>query len=261
MIEDGSTTGLSELNHLHSEPTLGDLPEHSAAPHACSSQVLHHVLHTLPLLQKLPSSAVAELQARTQAPGYHTEEQIYQAGQSAEHLFIVATGTVKLVRTTAAGQNVVTEVLGPGEVFGAMAEDMQTYPDNAVAMRPTCAVRIPVSVIRGLMERYPQLSMTTLDQLFHRYEQSRQLISRLSADSVEVRTAAALVALMDKLGQPRGPAVTVPVSQTDLASMVGATPESISRTLGRMRSQGIVATGRGHTEVLDVQRLELLAAS
>ena len=102
--------------------------------------------------------------------------------------------------------------------------------------------------------------MTTLDQLSLRYEQTRQLVSRLSTGSVESRIAAALIDLMDKLGERRGDGVVISVTQTDLASMVGTTPESVSRTLARLRTQGIVATGRGHTQVLDAHRLEELAA-
>lgn len=244
---------------MRSEAQFGELSEHSAAPHACSAHTRHEVLSNLPLLKDLPQSEIAELHAQTKAPGYRAEETIYQAGQRAEHLFVVATGTVKLMRTAVSGQSIVTEVLGPGEAFGALA-DLATYPDSAIAMRPTCALTVSMTLIRGLMERYPQLSMTTLDQLTRRYEQSRQLISRLSADSVEARIAAALIGLMDKLGERKGDGVVISVTQQDLASMVGTTPESISRTLGRLRSQGIVATGRGHTEVLDASRLEELAA-
>ena len=240
------------------EASLGGLSAHSAAPHSCSAHTRYEVLSALPLLKDLPQSEIAELHAQTRAPGYRAEETIYQAGQRAEHLFVVATGTVKLTRTAVSGQSIVTEVLGPGESFGAMA-DLDTYPDSAIAMRPSCVLTVSMTLIRRLMERYPQLSMTTLDQLSRRYEQSRQLISRLSADSVEARIAAALLELIDKLGERRGDGVVVSVTQQDLASMVGTTPESVSRTLGRLRAQGIVATGRGHTEILDAQRLEALA--
>ena len=112
------------------------------------------MLSALPLLTDLPQSEIVELHAQTRAPGYHTEDAIYQVGQRAEHLFVVATGTVKLMRTAVSGQSIVTEVLGPGESFGALG-DLDTYPDSAIAMRPTCALKVPMTLIRQLMERYP----------------------------------------------------------------------------------------------------------
>lgn len=129
-------------------------------------------------------------------------------------------------------------------------------------MKVSCVLEISSDVFGDVMGRYPRLALTVLDDVLHRFEKAQQTIRRLSADSAKQRVAAALLALVDKLGvaQDGAFALDLPLSRVDLAALTGLTPETVSRVMSRLRDDGIVDTGRRWTVVLDRARLAAEAA-
>lgn len=119
---------------------------------------------------------------------------VHRAGDIANSLFVVASGTVKLLRPSVHGQNVVTNILGPGEGFGTLGVlGDSTCPDTAEAMTVSCVLEVSSDVFNDVMGRYPRLALTVLDEVLHRFEQAQQTIRRLSADNAKQRVAAALL--------------------------------------------------------------------
>lgn len=239
------------------------LTERSAAPHTCSSSVRLEVLSRMPLFAELTCADIRDLEPLVRSRGYRAGEIVHRVGDMANSLFVVASGTVKLLRPSVHGQNVVTNVLGPGEGFGTLGIlGESTYPDTAEAMKVSCVLEISSDIFGDVMGRYPRLALTVLDEVLHRFEQAQQTIRRLSADNAKQRVAAALLALVDKLGvaQDGAFALELPLSRVDLAALTGLTPETVSRVMSRLRDDGTVDTGRRWTVVLDRTRLAAEAA-
>ncbi len=238
------------------------LTERSAAPHVCPRPVRLEALERMPLFAALTATEIIDIEPRMQAHGYHAGELIYRFGENATSLFVLASGTAKLHRPSAHGQDVVTNILGPGESFGTLGIlGEPTYADSAEAMAVSCALKISASVFRDVMDRHPRLALTVLDEVLHRFEQAQQTIRSLSADNVQQRIASALLTLADKLGDPKGETIGLefPLTRADLAAMTGMTPETVSRVISRLREDGIVDTGRRWTAILDRPRLEAVA--
>ncbi|OIU84419.1 hypothetical protein BFN01_13815 [Microbacterium sp. AR7-10] len=239
------------------------LTERSAAPHTCSSSVRLEVLNRMPLFSELTCADIRDLEPLVRSRGYRAGEMVHRAGDMANSLFVVASGTVKLLRPSVHGQDVVTNILGPGEGFGTLGIlGESTYPDTAEAMTVSCVLEISSDVFNDVMGRYPRLALTVLDEVLHRFEQAQQAIRRLSADNAKQRVAAALLALVDKLGvaQDGAFALELPLTRVDLAALTGLTSETVSRVMSRLRDDGIVDTGRRWTVVLDRTRLAAEAA-
>lgn len=235
------------------------LTERSAAPHTCSSSVRLEVLSRMPLFAELTSADIRDVEPLVHSHGYHAGEMVHRAGDVANSLFVVASGTVKLLRPSVHGQNVVTNILGPGEGFGTLGIlGESTYPDSAEAMTVSCVLEISSDLFNDVMGRYPRLALTVLDEVLHRFEQAQQTIRRLSADNAKQRVAAVLLALVDKLGvaQECAFALEIPLTRVDVAALTGLTPETVSRVMSRLRDDGIVDTGRRWTVILDRTRLE-----
>lgn len=234
------------------------LTERSAAPHTCSSSVRLEVLSRIPLFAELTCADIRDLEPLVRSRGYCDGEVVHQAGDMANSLFVVASGTVKLLRPSVHGQNVVTNILGPGEGFGTLGVlGESTYPDTAEAMAVSCVLEISSDLFNDIMGRYPRLARTVLDEVLHRFEQAQQTIRRLSADNAKQRVAAVLLALADKLGVSRDGvlALKLPLTRVDVAALTGLTPETVSRVMSRLCDDGIVDTGRRWTVILDRDRL------
>ncbi len=233
-----------------------------AVPHHCPRDVRLAVLARARYLTGLSPDELADVDARMQVRGYDVAEPIYREGEPADRLFVLATGTVKLQRGTLEGQDVLLDVLAPGDLFGTLSTlGDRVYPDTARALTVACALSITADDFREVMHRHPSVALAVLDDLAHRLEQSRQRVAHLSSGTVDQRVAGALLRLVTVVGEPQGAGVLLqlPLTRADLASMSGTTTESASRAMSRLRRDGVVESGRRWTSVLDVARLRTLA--
>jgi CRP-like cAMP-binding protein len=221
------------------------------------------VLSRARYLRGLTPDQLAEVDRRMQVRGYDEDEPVFHAGDRADTLFVLATGTVTLSRTTVEGRDVLIDVVAPGDLFGTLsALGDPVYPDTARALSVACALSIGADDFRAVMQRHPSVALEVLDDLAHRLEQSHQRVAHLSVGTVDQRVAAALLRLVAVVGEPHGSGVLLqmPLTRADLASMAGTTTESASRVMSRLRREGVVESGRRWTSVLDVPRLRSIAA-
>jgi CRP-like cAMP-binding protein len=222
------------------------------------------VLAHAPYFRGLAPEPVAAVERRMGVKGYGEGEIIYRSGAPADGLFILAAGKVKVLRPSLEGAEVLIDVVAAGAMFGSIAAlGHTTYPDTAQALTVSCVLRISAAEFRDLLEEHPEIALAVLDDLALRLEHAQQSVRRLAGGTVEQRVASTLLALADKVGEPRGDTVILqlPLTRSDLAAMTGTTTESTSRTLSKLRRQGIIETGRRWTAVVDREALAALASS
>lgn len=232
------------------------------APHGCPRPLRLDVLAHAPYFRGLDRAEIETIDQRMQVRGYAAGETIYRAGKPAEHLFILASGRVKVLRPSLEGSQVLVDVVTPGALFGSVAALGDAgYPDTAEALTVACALRISAADFRAVLREHPHVALTVLDDVAARLEHAHQAIHRLSGGTVEQRVAATLLTLADKFGHPRGNGtlLELPLTRADLAAMTGTTTESVSRTLSGLRRAGLVDTGRRWTAVTDHAGLAKLA--
>ena len=233
------------------------------APHHCPLPLRVDVLAHAPYFRHLDRTAVEAIERRMHVQAYAEGEVVHRTGTPADGMFILATGTVKVLRPSLGGADVLVDVITPGTLFGSVAAlGHATHPDTAQALTVSCALRIGAEDFRAVLEEHPRVALVVLGDLAGRLEQAQQTVRRLSGGTVEQRVASTLLALADKVGEPRGDALLLqlPLTRGDLAAMTGTTTESVSRTLSRLRRRGIVETGRRWTAVADREALAALAA-
>ena len=185
-------------------------------------------------------------------------ESIYYAGAAADQLFVVAAGKIKLTRHSLSGQDVLLEILAPGDFFGTLALLGDAgYPDTAEALTQVCVLRIDAQAFQAILLRYPAVAVAVLQETAARLQRAQETIRQLSAFSVERRIAAILLALGSKVGEPstEGLLLQIPFTRQELAAMAGATVETASRVVSRLEGAGIVRSGREWIAIADQTRL------
>lgn len=235
-----------------------------AQPHACPRPVRMKVLSQVPYFAGLDEDELADIDRRTVSLSWAEGDRLYEAGAPADHLYVVAAGRVRITQPTPTGQEVLTDVLTPGDLLGALSTlGRAEYPESAEAMTTTCALRMDPEAFRGVLTEHPQVALRVLDDVAGRLVRARSDVGRISTGTVAQRVATTLLRLADKLGQDRaggGTLLQVPLSRADLAGMTGSTTESVSRVMSRLRRDGVVESGRRWTAVLDRERLAEIAA-
>ncbi|UNX54652.1 Crp/Fnr family transcriptional regulator [Georgenia sp. TF02-10] len=234
-----------------------------AQPHPCARPVRLRVLQQVPYFAGLPEPVLDAVDRRMVALSWAAGDPLYRAGDPAEHLFVVAAGRVKLTRPTAGGGEVITDLLAPGGLLGALSTLGQpTHAETARALTTTCALRISQDDFRAVLTEHPAVALRVLDDVAARLAAAHAGAEEATG-SVPRRVAATLLRLADRLGQDRGSGGTLlqlPLTRADLAAMTGSTPESVSRAMSRWRRDGIIDSGRRWTAVLDRARLAEIVA-
>jgi CRP-like cAMP-binding protein len=227
-------------------------------PLQCTPIEVRRILAGAPFFRRLAAADVARIAAGFRQTHVAAGETIHRAGDPATRLCIVAAGMVKVARPTPDGQDVVTDILAPGEFFGSLAQlGDAVYAEDVTAQTATCLLTISTEEFQSLLERYPPVALATLEFVALRLRGAHETIEQLSAYPVEQRVAATLLKLANRLGRSEGSAtlIEMPLSRQDLADMTGATVETISRVMSDLRRAGIVESGRRWISILDHERL------
>src|SRR5699024_9554071 len=172
---------------------------------------------------------------------------------------------VRISQLTAAGTQTVTDILGPGDMFGAMSSLGEPHHlQTATALVGSCTLRTGQEAFREEMVEIPTGALRGAVDLAARLSRPETHSGGQGTGTVEQRVARALRRLAGKLGKDRGAQgllLEVPLSRADLAGLARSTPESVSRVMSRLRREGIIDSGRRWTSILDRGALEERAAA
>jgi len=230
-----------------------------ALPHECPRPVRLAALARTPYFAGLDEAELDAVDRRMRTVALAEGEAVYRAGDVADALFVVAEGRVKVVQSTPDGTETVTDLLGPGDLFGALGALGEPYHrQSAAALVGTCVLRIGQDDFRAVLAADARVSLRVLDDVAARLARAHDDLGGQATGTVAQRVATALLRLADRLGTDRGAAgllLDVPLSRADLAGLARSTPESVSRVMSRWKDEGVVDSGRRWTALLDVPRL------
>ncbi|MFJ9350853.1 Crp/Fnr family transcriptional regulator [Streptomyces sp. NPDC101237] len=187
-------------------------------------------------------------------------EVLMREGERADFVVLLTAGLVKATVDSANGYTSLLALRGPGELLGELAcVDGGPRGATVTAMRRSEGVVVAAGAFLRLLEREPGLSLSVLRSVVGRLRDSDGLRAEQGARTTRARVAALLVKLAVEYGsavpEPLPGAVSVQINQRELASAAGASRESVVRCLRAMQREGLVATGRGRTVVLDLAGL------
>jgi len=184
---------------------------------------------------------------------------IFSAGDPGNGFYLVKEGRVKVFMLSPDGKEQILHVIGPGESFGEVAVFAgQSFPAHAVTIEKSQLLFFPRQAFILLIERYPAMAMNMLAVLSRRLRQFTIMIDALSLKEVPGRLAAYLLYLSRR--QDDAETLELDITKTQLASLLGTIPETLSRMLARISSQGMVKLQGSRIVITDRQALEDLAS-
>lgn len=199
------------------------------------------------LFAGLAPAALREVAADARVRDVPEGRLLFAEGDPAQVFFVVRTGSIKLTQVTAGGQVVVLRLLGPGDPFGGVAAfGGGTYPISAEAVTSASVFEWSGPRMTALIERHPELALNALRFVSSQLHDLQERFRQLATEKVERRIARALLRLVHQAGRKveGGVLIDLPLSREDIAQMTGTTLFTVSRTLSRWESDGILDTGR-----------------
>lgn len=189
---------------------------------------------------------------------YRAGQTLFREGDPPGPVFVVADGCVDVEVLTPSGRPVLLAVKGPGDLVGELAAILGTNRSaTATAREPVTVDVVAPDSFREAMASRPDLMASVLAQLAHDVRAVGAEQVRRSDGNVTQRVAAGLLSLAARSVEHDGPgAVTsIRIGHDDLAAWVGASREAVTRSLGELRRDGVVATGRCRITIPDLTAL------
>lgn len=210
------------------------------------------------LFRGLPEAQVGKLARIAETRVYKRGELIFSDGDAANGLYMLFTGRIKVFKLSLEGKEQILHIIGPGEPFGEVALFLGApFPAYAEALEESKAVYFPRAAFVDLIKQDPYLAMNMLAVLSQRLKYFTRLIEDLSLKEVPQRFASYLL-YGDEEGEKAY--VHLNIAKGQLASLLGTIPETLSRILGKMVSEGFIKVQGRKITILDRNTLEAIAS-
>jgi CRP-like cAMP-binding protein len=236
----------------------------SAQTTVAGSAELSAVLATTELFGQLADGDRNELAGACRARHYSSGQRIFSRGDAGSVMYVVARGAVALSDSSPDGDEIVFDVLRPVRTFGELSLiDNRARIATATARQATTLVGVPGVAVRRLLQTNPGFALAMLRTLA---ELVRGLDDHLADRTLfDLRTRVVKYLLDAAPTSPRVASdrtaahgevrVDLPVTQTDLARLVGGSRQHVNRIIGELERDGAIR--RRGTHVVAV-RPELL---
>lgn len=221
------------------------------------------LLKKIPLFAGLKEEDLRRLKSIALPKRIEKKEIIFSDGEEAKGFYAVLSGKVKLYKVSPEGKEQILHVVSAPDAFAEAALYLEgTYPAFAEALSDCHLLFFPKRDFIHLIEKNPQLGVNMIVSLSHFLRKFVLLIEELSLKEVSSRIAKYLMDLSIKYSQEgKNPnEVELDLSKTQLASKLGTISETLSRTLAKMKSKGIIEVKKNKISILNREALEELAS-
>ena len=176
---------------------------------------------------------------------YSTKEIVYNEGADADTIFVVRGGMVKLISHLSNGRARIVRVHSRGSWLGLGGLLGRPYEHTAVAVEDTDVYRIPVSDLLRIKSDEPLLYCRLIERWFDYLQAADLWIAEFSTGSIKARVAR-LVNYLSEIEEKTSPGEVRLLTCGEMAEILGATPESVSRVLADFKRQNILFPSRVH---------------
>jgi CRP/FNR family cyclic AMP-dependent transcriptional regulator len=214
------------------------LGENMAKENICFSY-----LKNIPIFAGLPDSLLQQIHEVTTERCYRKGVVVFFEGDNGEGFYYIKTGKIKILKMTDDGREHIIKILGPGDLFAeVLLFNSRQYPATAVAAEDSTVGIIKNADLEKLVLANNLLALELIKALSQRLLYAQQKIKNLALNDVMARTAEVLLRLGNEQGRSNAGRIEImlDLSRQDLASLVGTTRETVTRTLTAMRKDGLI---------------------
>jgi len=185
---------------------------------------------------------------------------IFSEGDEGDGFYVVSAGRVKIFKLSHEGKEQILHIFGAGEPFGEVPVfSGEHFPAHAETLEESKILFFPRSAFVELIKKNPSLALNMLAVLSRRLRRFSALIEDLSLKEVPGRLSAYILYLSET--KNRSANLTLDISKTQLASLLGTIPETLSRILARMSAEELIESdGHRTIKILARDGLEELAS-
>jgi CRP-like cAMP-binding protein len=218
-------------------------------------------LKRLSLFTNLTDAELNTLAKDFTARRFQQGETIFFQGDPGQALYLIEAGRVRIYVHDDGGQEISVIFLSAGDIFGELAViDGLPRSASAIAADETIVHVLTRERLRAHLLASPQLAYNFMQALAVRVRYSTLQVGNLTLHDVPGRLARKLVELAQGFGRVTadGVKIDMTLTQSDLASLIGATRESTNKALGNFKRGGIIRMEQNQITIIDPDALREL---
>lgn len=210
----------------------------------------------------LPEQTVTQLAAITVRRRLADGELLYAKGDAPDGLYCVLRGRIRNCSTSSDGRELLLMQFEPGSWFGeiSMFDGLGRTHDGR-AMGETEVLILPRERFLALLAKQPDLYPHFMKMLCRKLRLAFAYIEDAQFEPLTVRLARRLLDLLAVYGKPadEGTLIDLHLPQDDLARMLGASRQAVSKDLKAWEAQGWIALNYGQLVIRDAAALRRIA--
>lgn len=229
---------------------------------AMTAEVQDHdiigVIARSPWFEGLPESALQRLAEGARIRSYRKNSYLFTAGETTHDIFCVLSGRIRLLITSAIGQEFALTDLGPESWLNeaALPTDLPRLIDAQVNETATMLL-IQRGVVLEVGEKHPRMFQKLFADHVLRTRGVYTLLTGMAFYPLKSRLAGWLLQLANEHGETTddGVSLNVNLSQNDLAQLSLGSRQRINKILGEWRERGIIELDGGRYLIRDIDAL------
>lgn len=216
-------------------------------------------LKQVPLFDSLQPDEVARLADSMRTQSLKKGDVLFRKGSEGTDLYIIRSGRVKIVLPSRGGEEVILALFSETDFFGEMALlDGIPRSADAIALEPCELLVLSRTDFMKFLMSNERAVQAILSSLSMRLRKTDDHLEDTCFLNISARFAKKLVELAESVDQENedAPVIDLDLTQSDLASMIGATRESVNKELRLLREKGLITTTGNRIRISNIERLK-----
>ncbi|HEX9002951.1 MAG TPA: Crp/Fnr family transcriptional regulator [Blastocatellia bacterium] len=197
------------------------------------------------LFRNLPASTLHAFDAIKSLSLYPKGATLFVEGQQPRGVYVLCAGRAKLTASSPEGKTVIARLAEPGEVLGLSATiSGEPYQLTAETIEPCQADFVRRDDFLRYLREQPEVCLRVIEMLSEILRAAHtQIRSFGKTNSAAERLAGLLLCWGERMGDrtQEGIHLKLPLTHQEIAQMIGASRETVSRLLGELRHQRIIS--------------------
>lgn len=175
----------------------------------------------------------------TRATHFETGETIYHEGSTADYLYVVRDGRIKLINFLENGRSRIVRLHQRGSIIGLNGMLDEPYAHTAMTISEVSCFQIPMNLIKDIKDHDPEAYCILLEYWHDYLNMADTWITDFSTGAIRGRVARLIRFLMEA-DLDTGPQEVTLLTVEEMADILGVTPESVSRVMADFKRKKII---------------------
>jgi CRP-like cAMP-binding protein len=208
------------------------------------------------LCQRCLPEWLPAVQAQRKNLYFKKGELIFQEGEEVKGIYFVYSGTVKVHKKWGTEKELIIRFAQKGDIFGHRGLGHEPhYPISATAIEPVSACYVDLEFFQTSLKVNQEFMYGLLLFFADELQESERKMRNLAHMQVKGRVAQALLSLEEKFGRSPEGHIGITLSRQDLASLVGATYETVFRIINELEQEELIGLDAKNITITDAVRL------